>query len=766
MPPSADPTVSVTLAEIARIAGVGRAAVSNWRRRHDSFPAPVGGTDTSPQFALSQVEQWLRRTGKLDEVGSRERLWPEFEALGDRDAMGAAIAVTGARLLRGETGHAQDAEHPVDPPSAEEAEGLPDGTGLSDAQRSLVERAVGLAGKHGARDTFDFLLGRWLDTHVRQIGVTPAPLAALMAEIAELSREDDAPDARTVLDPACGTGGLLLAAARQWASTPEDAVDAVEDTARDAAESPAENTAENTAESTARTRASAPPLRLLGQDADPTQAALAAVRLLIARQRPGPGTAWEVNVRAGNTLRADPHPDVRADVVLCNPPFNERDWGYEELATDVRWTYGLPPRTEPELAWTQHALSRLAPGGTAVLLMPPGVASRRAGRRIRAGLLRSGVLRAVVALPPGSAPPHSVALHLWVLRTPAAGGTDVGAGVLLVDAADVQAEPPGGAHRTGRTAIDWPLLHRRVVSAVRAGAESDPDDTDDATDATDAADAIHAGRDRPADHAVLPVIDLLDDEVDLTPARHVPRKGASASQGLRRSWDRFGALLDELRDLTATLSALEPGEEEPAGQGSVTVGDLLRAGAVTMRAGQQPADGAVRSGDAPDDAVPVLTVGDVPSGGVPSGWLPAGEASAGEAAGTLTVTVPGEVVVVGAHRAFGAWVGTGPPTVLGPQLFALRVDATLLDPWFLAGCLRAPANARQAGTHASTSSRIDVRRLQVLRLPLDEQRRHGEAFRRLATFERSLREAGAIGVELVDGLTDGLSAGRVPRDRP
>jgi hypothetical protein len=49
------PPVVVTLAEIARIAGVGRAAVSNWRRRYDNFPSPVGGTDTSPQFSLPQV---------------------------------------------------------------------------------------------------------------------------------------------------------------------------------------------------------------------------------------------------------------------------------------------------------------------------------------------------------------------------------------------------------------------------------------------------------------------------------------------------------------------------------------------------------------------------------------------------------------------------------------------------------------------------------------------------------------------------------------
>lgn len=58
----------VTAADIARLAGVGRAAVSNWRRRHADFPKPVGGTETSPAFALGEVEEWLRHQGKLAEV--------------------------------------------------------------------------------------------------------------------------------------------------------------------------------------------------------------------------------------------------------------------------------------------------------------------------------------------------------------------------------------------------------------------------------------------------------------------------------------------------------------------------------------------------------------------------------------------------------------------------------------------------------------------------------------------------------------------------
>lgn len=75
--PVPENATEVTAAGIARLAGVGRAAVSNWRRRHADFPQPVGGTPASPSFALADVEQWLRDQGKLAEVPLRERVWQE-----------------------------------------------------------------------------------------------------------------------------------------------------------------------------------------------------------------------------------------------------------------------------------------------------------------------------------------------------------------------------------------------------------------------------------------------------------------------------------------------------------------------------------------------------------------------------------------------------------------------------------------------------------------------------------------------------------------
>lgn len=92
-----DNATEVTAAGIARLAGVGRAAVSNWRRRHADFPKPVGGTETSPSFALAEVESWLRDQGKLAEVPLRERVWQQLA--GHPDGPVAALVHAGCALL-------------------------------------------------------------------------------------------------------------------------------------------------------------------------------------------------------------------------------------------------------------------------------------------------------------------------------------------------------------------------------------------------------------------------------------------------------------------------------------------------------------------------------------------------------------------------------------------------------------------------------------------------------------------------------------------
>lgn len=548
-------------------------------------------------------------------------------------------------------------------PAANNTPAVPTPTGPQLLPTAPLLRGVAdLAAELGTRETFEFLLGRHLDANPRQYTLTPPELARLMAELAG--------PAGTVLDPACGTGTLLGAVAPR------------------------------------------PDQQLYAQDDAPDLAALTALRLALHAQ-------VTVRATAGDTLRADAYPGLRADVVLCHPPFNERNWGHDELAYDPRWEYGFPARNESELAWVQYALARLADAGTAVLLMPPAAASRRSGRRIRADLLRRGALKAVVALPIGAAPPYNIPLHLWVLRRPerVLGQPEV----LLVDTGRFATEGRGGP--------DWQAVRGAVLDAWRA--------------------FDRAGRpaDEPGLARSVPVIELLDDDVDLAPARHLPpATAADGADELTAVRERLGETLRLTADLTPPPVDHTSDPDRPTRWPLTTIGELARGGALVMRTG----------GNGGHARVPVLTDHDVLAGTAPSGLLPESDEEA-------VLTEAGDVVVpvLGGGSMARVIDDMTVGAVLGRSLVLLRPDPAALDPWFLAGFLRGTANNRQASSYASTATRLDVRRLQLPRLSLDEQRRYGARFRALEDFERALRQAGRLGEQLVRGMYDGLTDGTV-----
>ncbi|WP_327398534.1 N-6 DNA methylase [Streptomyces phaeochromogenes] len=677
----------VTAAGIARLAGVGRAAVSNWRRRHADFPKPVGGTETSPSFALTEVETWLRTQGKLAEVPLRERVWQQLA--GHPEGPVTALVHVGCALLLVndrptvwlELSAGSDArlaellpapldqvltprfglvrKRAVDTPTAAQLR----------LSAPLLRGAADLAAELGTRKAYEFLLRRHLDANPRQYTLTPTGLAALMTDLAG--------PARTVLDPACGTGALLRAvAAAQGALGIEDQ-------------------------------------HLYGQDSAPELAALTALRLALHAE----ATVTTVRTAAADSLRDDAYGTLTADAVLCHPPFNERNWGHDELAYDPRWEYGFPARTESELAWVQHALARLKEGGIAVLLMPPAAASRRSGRRIRADLLRRGALRAVIALPPGAAPPYNLPLHLWVLRRPALTAHPAQPEVLLADTGAFTADSRGG--------LDWQSVRTAVLDAWRPF------------------DRTGTAPEQPGLSRSVPVIELLDDDVDLAPARHLPPPAAGGgAEQLADVRDRLGETLRRTGDLTPPAADPRPPTRWPL----TTIGELARGGALQLRTG----------GNGGHARVPVLTDHDVLAGTAPSGTLPESDEEA-------VLTEPGDVVVpvLGGGAIARVVDEATAGAALGRNLALLRPDPAAIDPWFLAGFLRGTANNRQASSYASTATRLDARRLQVPRLPLDQQRTYGERFRALAEFEEALRLAGRLGEQLVRGMYDGLTDGTV-----
>ncbi|WP_328459422.1 N-6 DNA methylase [Actinoplanes sp. NBC_00393] len=613
-------TAKVTAADIARLAGVGRAAVTNWRKRYDSFPEPVGGTAASPLFDLEQVEQWLAAQGRLPTVTSEDRLWRNLLAAVDDPA--EALAAAGEHLL-------DDRPLPFD--------------NLRSEIDSLVEQ-------HGTRTTFEKLWSRFAELSAKRAISTPEPLADLMVSLARVRD-------RAVLDPACGIGRLLRAAALAGAT------------------------------------------HLHGQDNDDAATRLTGLWLRL-NDLPG-------DIRTGDSLRHDAFADLTVDAVVANLPFGLTNWGHEELGYDRRWEFGVPPRTEPELAWVQHAYAHLKQGGIAVLLMPPSAASRRAGRRIRAELLRRGALRAIIALPPGAAAPHAIGLHLWVLQRTG----EAASNVLLVDASAVEQEQ---AYQRIRT----------TVGAVLDG--GDP-----------ATDAIA--------HQV-PVIDVLDEAVDLMPTRRTPA-GTEAADVEGRLHDTRQRLTEALNRLPALVPALTEVTGSPAPQPLVSIHDLARTGALKIL-------GLVRQGKEGQPAEGVMLTGrDIALGRPPT------EAADDQLSPRIPVQ-PGDVAVPVVARELTARVVTEGGPLLGRNIYLLRPDPDKLDPWFLAGHLRTSANERQASSLSGTL-RLDVRRAQVPRIPIEEQRRHGEVFRRLDELNDTIRKATALAADMTRLTADGLASGKL-----
>ena len=109
----------------------------------------------------------------------------------------------------------------------------------------------------------------------------------------------------------------------------------------------------------------------------------------------------EGQIAHGDTFHNDCHPDLKADFVLANPPFNVSDWGGERLKDDKRWKYGVPPKGNANFAWVQHIVHHLTPTGTAGFVLANGsMSSSQSGEgEIRKNLVEAGLVDCMVALP-------------------------------------------------------------------------------------------------------------------------------------------------------------------------------------------------------------------------------------------------------------------------------------------------------------------------------------------------------------------------------
>ena len=123
------------------------------------------------------------------------------------------------------------------------------------------------------------------------------------------------------------------------------------------------------------------------------------------------------SIAHGDSFHNDRHPDLRADYVLANPPFNDSDWGGARLREDKRWEYGVPPAGNANFAWIQHFLYHLAPRGTAGFVLANGsMSSNQSGEgEIRRNLIEADLVDCIVALPGQLFRSTQIPACLWFL---------------------------------------------------------------------------------------------------------------------------------------------------------------------------------------------------------------------------------------------------------------------------------------------------------------------------------------------------------------
>lgn len=211
---------------------------------------------------------------------------------------------------------------------------------------------------------YEYFLGQFALAEGKQGGqyYTPKSIVSLIVEMLQ-------PYSGRVYDPAMGSGGFFVSSDKF-----------IEEHAREQHYDAAEQKKH---------------ISVYGQESNPTTWKLAAMNMAIR------GIDFNFGKKNADTFLDDQHPDLRADFVMANPPFNMKDWWSESLAEDVRWKYGTPPKGNANFAWLQHMLHHLAPSGSMALLLANGSMSSNTNNEgeIRKRLIEEDLVERMVALP-------------------------------------------------------------------------------------------------------------------------------------------------------------------------------------------------------------------------------------------------------------------------------------------------------------------------------------------------------------------------------
>ncbi|MBC7261695.1 MAG: SAM-dependent DNA methyltransferase, partial [Chloroflexi bacterium] len=216
---------------------------------------------------------------------------------------------------------------------------------------------------------YEYFLGQFASAEGKKGGefYTPRCIVRLLVEMLE-------PFKGRVYDPCCGSAGMFV-----------QSVEFIEAHATGNGNSSATLRA-----SAGRARAQ---ISIYGQELNYTTWRLAKMNLAIR--------GIDGKIEQGDTFHNDRFPDLKADYILANPPFNMKEWGGEHLREDKRWKYGIPPKRNANFAWVQHMIHHLAPTGYAGFVLANGsMSSNQSGEgEIRRRIIEADLVDCMVALP-------------------------------------------------------------------------------------------------------------------------------------------------------------------------------------------------------------------------------------------------------------------------------------------------------------------------------------------------------------------------------
>jgi type I restriction enzyme M protein len=237
------------------------------------------------------------------------------------------------------------------------------GIGLGDAE----SRSKDILGR-----VYEYFLSQFASAEGKKGGqfYTPQSVVRLLVEML-------APYKGRVYDPCCGSGGMFVSS--------EKFVEAHGGHIGD--------------------------VSVYGQESNPTTWRLAMMNLAIR------GIEANLGKEPADSFHRDMHPDLKADYIIANPPFNMSDWGGDRLKEDKRWAHGLPSTSNANFAWVQHFIHHLAPNGVAGFVLANGSMSSNSGGEgdIRRAIINANMVDCMVALPGQLFYSTQIPVCLWFL---------------------------------------------------------------------------------------------------------------------------------------------------------------------------------------------------------------------------------------------------------------------------------------------------------------------------------------------------------------